>query len=425
MKKILSVLAFWSVATWASGQTEHQQFATEYSVVPIIQSQAFYLDSRMMSSMSGKSRLALSVKLPQGTVRWFYSFAATESKADAGQWIGLAGQLTRLIDKTGMIANVMDKIVQPTGSSVCDVYVLEPETDIKAFENKEDEKWTALNDVSRQNMMAGVVDVTKVRHELFLGFNNPSIKSGINIKVEVSAVVMQQKPIYNMTPTAKADPALWTAESKQRILSDFEKTFNGKTGEDVRQVCICMVNKTVGAFVPADYQRQTNEELQVLYNRLKKDCLLETKQDALATLDAKVSQLLRGGGDTLLARGKANEVAALAQEAMNSGYQNDEIAYCMAKSNICLQQHKNAQNAVDKMLQTDANNLDALLLQAHILLLTNNTDKAEKIYEKHRGKKLANGDLWENRVAKDFNLLISNKVFSSFYNNIKKKLKIS
>jgi hypothetical protein len=425
MKSILSIVAFLGATMFANAQTEHQQFATEYTIVPIIQAQELYLDSRMMSAVNGKSRLSLPIKLPQGTVRWFYSFAATESKSDAGQWIGLAGQLTRIVDKTGTIANIVDRIVQPTGSTICDVYVLEPETDIKAFENKEDDKWKALQDVSRLNMMGGVVDVTKIRHELFLGFNNPSLKSGISIRVEVSAVVMQQKAVYNMNATAKADPALWAADAKQRIFNDFEKAFHGKTGEDVRQVCVCMMNKTINSFVPADYQRQTVDELHVLYGRLKKDCLKETKQDYLATLDTKVTHLLRGGADSLLAQGKATEVANLSQEALNAGYQNTEISYYAAKSNICLQQYKNAQNSVDRILQSEPNNIDALLLQAHIFLLTNNIDKAEKIYEKYRGKKLSNGELWENRVGKDFNLLINNKVFSSFYNNVKKKLKIS
>ena len=65
------------------------------TVVTIAPEQSFYLDSRLMSNLNGRSRLTIPVNLPEGTVRWYYSFTASESKNEPLEWVGLAQRRDR------------------------------------------------------------------------------------------------------------------------------------------------------------------------------------------------------------------------------------------------------------------------------------------------------------------------------------------
>ena len=125
-----------------------------YSVVSVVSPHEFILDGRIMSKISGHSRTTLQINLPEGTQRWYYSFAATEGENSLGEWISLAGQLTRAYDKTGIVANVVDKLVKPSGSAVCDIYVIDTSM-MQEFEAKNDKKWKYDGTGSRLNLKSG------------------------------------------------------------------------------------------------------------------------------------------------------------------------------------------------------------------------------------------------------------------------------
>ena len=114
--KQLAVFFFFisSIPTLLKAQIPVQDSA--FTVVTISPAQSFYLDSRLMSNLNGRSRLTIPVSLPEGTVRWYYSFAASESKNEPLEWVGLAGQLTKLYDRTGIASEVINRLVKPAGT---------------------------------------------------------------------------------------------------------------------------------------------------------------------------------------------------------------------------------------------------------------------------------------------------------------------
>ncbi|MBK7561210.1 MAG: hypothetical protein IPI68_06720 [Chitinophagaceae bacterium] len=54
----------------------------------------------------GKSRITLPVLIPKNTVEWYYTFSANREEEEVSRTknsINLMGQLTKLIDKTGVL----------------------------------------------------------------------------------------------------------------------------------------------------------------------------------------------------------------------------------------------------------------------------------------------------------------------------------
>ena len=75
--------------------------------------------------------------------------------------------------------------------------------------------------------------------------------------------------------------------------------------------------------------------------------------------------------------------------------------------------------------------LEIQLNLAHIYLLSNDYKKAEKLYKKFENQQLnvsngthTEGETWEQMVATDFDFFMKNKIYSGYFSNIKKKLKI-
>ena len=192
MRQLAILFLFISIiSTTLKSQIPTQDSA--FTVVTIAPAQSFYLDSRLMSNLNGRSRLTIPVNLPEGTVRWYYSFAASESKNEPLEWVSLAGQLTKLYDRTGIASEAINRLVKPTGTTVCDIFVLNTEG-VLQFENKDDANLIVDKDFSRQNMTSGIVEVWVKNKRPVLGLSNPSLKTGINVKIEISAVVSKSKP---------------------------------------------------------------------------------------------------------------------------------------------------------------------------------------------------------------------------------------
>ena len=139
MKIITSTILFLFCFTAAIFAQPNRTYDTAFSVVTLTPPQSFYLDSRLVSQINGRSRLTLPVQLPTGTIRWYYSFASLESKNEPMEWVSLAAQLTKLVDKTGISAAFISRVVNPTGTASCDIYILDTEG-VKFFEEKEDKK---------------------------------------------------------------------------------------------------------------------------------------------------------------------------------------------------------------------------------------------------------------------------------------------
>ena len=101
MKYITSTFICLIIGLTTAFSQQNRVYDTTFSVVTLSPPQSFYLDSRIVSQINGRSRLTIPVQLPQGTIHWYYSFAAMEAKNEPFEWVGLAAQLTKLVDRTG------------------------------------------------------------------------------------------------------------------------------------------------------------------------------------------------------------------------------------------------------------------------------------------------------------------------------------
>jgi tetratricopeptide (TPR) repeat protein len=419
----LIILSFFTIKN-AISQTNIDLNDTAYTVVTISPSQSFYLDSRIVSSLSGRSRVTIPINLPEGTVRWYYTFAAMESKNEPLEWISLAGQLTKLYDKTGIASEAINRLVKPTGTVSCDVFVIHPEA-VKAFEAKDDKNWNYDKNYSRQNITSGVVEAYPYTSRLQLGLSNGSIKTGINVKVEISAVVAKTTPIYNVNNRLKNvnQSANWLLDNRTPVLNDIIERFEGKRTPSVSEVSTCVLNKITTHFLPDEFKNKAKEEKDVIVSRMIKDCYPETNQEALET-EMQYLATAKKQMDSLEKAGNFAELLTVARKIESMSFASVPNRTRLMRALMLTGQYDEAFNMADPMVRLMPDDLSLNLHLAHLYLFKNQTDKAEKLYMKFRNRQNTEGVVWEQWVSRDFNFFIQNKIFNSQFDNIKRKLRV-
>jgi hypothetical protein len=405
---------------------QNRTFDTAFSVVTLSPPQSFYLDSRIVSQINGRSRVTIPVKLPQGTVRWFYSFAAMESKNEPMEWVGLAAQLTKLVDETGISAAFITRVVKPTGTATCDIYALDTEGG-KLFEAKEDDKWAFDKfdkNASRQNMTGGIVESNNLKSNFLLGLSNSSLKTGINVRVEISAVVAQLTPIYNTSrkKTDASSESLWSGAQRETLFQRVQSWFDGKLTPSVTMVSTCVLSKMMKNFTPQEFDMKAKAEQDVLILWMKDDCFSETNNEALEirmneliAMKLKINELELSGDFTAM--------SSLAERMTLEfpSYQNQKTHM---RSLLLSNQLNKAQTLAESLVQKNKDDLTVQANLGHIYLFSNQYRDAEKQYLKFQKWETTEGVSWEKIVATDFDFFIKNKIYNSNYENIKRKLKI-
>lgn len=351
------IFALVLVTTWFSVQSQTPTDTTT-KVVSVSPQQSFYLDSRFAANLNGRARLAVPFCLPEGTVKYFVSFAGSDSKNEITSFISLAGQLTRIIDRTGITAGLIDAIVKPTGTAVTDIYILDTSKQ-KIFLDYRDRLWSANPYTSRQNITGGVLEITPKSGCELICFNNPSLKSGLNLKFEITALVSKiPRPQIIKSAEIINVSTIIAAPLTDKIIS-FESTLAYKTARIADSL-------------------ETARNFEALLQHTN-SYLSNNFDDTLAkTLHAR----------SLILNKKPTEATALI---------------------LPLTENKNL-------------DLNVQLVLAHSYLLANQNQKAEKIYTKFKGQKFLEGILWEDKVRADFKAFISYKMYNSYYGNILKRL---
>ncbi len=408
---------------------QSRPYDTTFSVVTLSPPQSFYLDSRIVSQINGRSRLTLPVQLPTHTVRWYYSFAAMESKNEPMEWVSLAAQLTKLVDKTGISATFISRFVQPTGTVACDIYVLDTEGG-KFFEDKDDKKWQYDRNTSRQNMTGGVVESYVTKPNFVIGLSNPSLKSGINVRIEISAVVAKWVPIYNShRSTNLTNESLWTGAQREALFQAFQAGFEGKMTPSVSEVSMCLLSKVINNFTPQEFDSKAKSEKEVLLSWIKKDCYAETNNESLEKrmielddMKLKINELEQNGDFEAMASLAERTVLEFPSVAIQTKH---------TRALLLSNQLNKAQALAETLAKNNPTNLVVQLNLAHIYLLSNQYKAAEKQYKKFQKQEIegfngahTEGVTWEQMVATDFDFFIKNKIYNSSFDNIKKKLKI-
>ncbi len=160
-----------------------------YKVVPVITSHSFFLKGGSRAIIGNSSRQVLPIELPANTVEWYYTVTTTTNRKQCLN-SDLTGQLDKLLIRDlGITSNAFGTISVPGGSGLCDVYVMTNPNEVNKYVNKRPAVSFLMND-SRQNYISGVIQVKDFLYgSCFLVLRNPSASQGLNVTVEVTAIV--------------------------------------------------------------------------------------------------------------------------------------------------------------------------------------------------------------------------------------------
>jgi hypothetical protein len=192
MKNTLLPLLIFCATYQSNAQTSKQ----EYMVVPVISQQSFYLKGGSRAIGHNGSRQVLQINLPANTVEWYYTVT---TRSHRGQFSNsdLTGQLVKLVDPKNGIAPKASVSV-PDGTGVCDVFLMTNPHEVIKYVNKKPAVSFLMND-SREHYVSGAVPVKDFQGgSCFLVIRNPSSCLGVNVNIEVTAIVLSS-PVGSST----------------------------------------------------------------------------------------------------------------------------------------------------------------------------------------------------------------------------------
>jgi tetratricopeptide (TPR) repeat protein len=163
-------------------------FSQNLKTVTLYEQRAYYLNGGAKAAMGGKSRETIKIDLPPNTKSWYYSFTTTPG-ADGTKLLNLAIQVGAALSSSGLSTAIASHIQIPPGVNCVDVLVLPTECR-DAFLRKEDNKWRLFEDISVHNAKQAVQPIeNNYGKSFYLGLRNPSALNGVNIIIEVVAIV--------------------------------------------------------------------------------------------------------------------------------------------------------------------------------------------------------------------------------------------
>lgn len=204
-----------------------QETPVRYNAISLYSEQMFYLNGGLRATVGGQSRVGYKIELPANTVEWYYSVTVERSELKNIGMLNLFSQLTHLIDKTGIGAIATTSILTPTGSGVCNVYLIS-NNNIGAFKAKQQFNYDV--DHSVLNYKSGVVRI-KMKpgyfNNFYIGFQNPSSMEGVTVRFSAVAIVeemlVEDKGIRALPNIPDEGQKIWTKDDKNRIYAGVEK----------------------------------------------------------------------------------------------------------------------------------------------------------------------------------------------------------
>ena len=233
----------------------------------IIPQRAIYLNGGLRATTGGKSRVTIPINLPEHTIEWYYSFS-TSAGVSGTKNLNLALQLSSyLVDQTGTTAQFMNKVQVPAGSKSIDIYLLNS-SNRTAFIQKWDNNggtYSYIPEGTTQNTRQATVKINGINSgNWYLGLKNPSSLDGVNIFIEVTAIV--ENKIY-------IDE--WTDEEKNKIKTNCLEIFNTSL-EGKSDVCDCLVHKITVNNLPSAWLKYYSSMQQKIVNAELNSCYRET-----------------------------------------------------------------------------------------------------------------------------------------------------
>lgn len=153
----------------------------------IISKRDLYINGGLRSGFGGKSRTYIKIDLPPNTIEWYYSFSTTLEKSNT-KTLNLGIQLAKILtDPTGITSNIASAIDVPKGVASADIYLLD-RNNLNSFFNKEPFRHYSEGMVENTKQAVVKIDDLKLG-TWYLGIRNPSSLYGINLSIEVVAII--------------------------------------------------------------------------------------------------------------------------------------------------------------------------------------------------------------------------------------------
>lgn len=185
-----------------------QQFETKRVEKVLITNRSIYLKGGFRASFSGASRIPIKVDLPPNTVEWYYSFSTSRGESNSKN-LGLGLQLAALIaDTSTLTSSLLSKIKVPAGEAHLDVYLCN-KVNIDRFIRKVDNNggsYSFYREGSVKSHKQAIVQIDDILSGTwYLGLKNPSTSTGLNINIEVVAIVEERLLIEKTESQQKAE----------------------------------------------------------------------------------------------------------------------------------------------------------------------------------------------------------------------------
>lgn len=239
--------------------------STSLKTVNIIQPRDFYLNSQMRTDLLGGTQThVVRVQLPPNTIEWYYAFSVSSTENDRAS-LSLTTQLASIIDKTGLASVALSALYTPTGSYACNVYLLANSGSAQTFANGNSD-WRHFSNYQLTSTRNGV-NVVKDRQFLsgtwYVGFKNLLETQGINVTVEVVAVVEE----------TEVDGSEWDKEivdeMYNQILEPIKKAFGNERGEKIAN---CVMDKLQENYVPNDFKNMPEYKRKKVLQEIGGEC---------------------------------------------------------------------------------------------------------------------------------------------------------
>lgn len=234
--------------------------------------------------MGGMNRNVYSIKLPDNTIRWFYSIVAYRDKEKIQQvesQMNLVGNLTKLIDKSGTTKLALSLMSKPPSADYCNVYLFPSYNDAQNFKNNNEYNYSSS--ASRLNCTScGLVEVSNSEYlsgTQYIGIQNPSNAFSINCKLQVVAIVQNVEYADGWTKE-KIDEFYNSVHSQViKVFDSFSKdTGNEYTMNDVREMTDCIVDKYINISMN-DINTMPEYKKNQLFGDFFQECIEEMNED--------------------------------------------------------------------------------------------------------------------------------------------------
>lgn len=149
-------------------------------------SQVLTVNSR--TAIKGNTRSVVRLSLPPNTYAYVYRLTITK-KGDMGMSTALFKLLKGMEDKRIAIpAALAELAIKNSENEAVDAYIFASSYDCENFANKKDESWIACNEMSQVANSCRYVDFA-LGPMVYFGFRNNNYLQGLDIKLEVVALV--------------------------------------------------------------------------------------------------------------------------------------------------------------------------------------------------------------------------------------------